>query len=395
MKSDIRLGVVTTNRADYGLLKPLIDELSSDSYFDLKLLVTGSHYSSKHGYTVGQILDDGVSIDYGVDIVPVNDTEDAISKVVGESISAFSNIYSKTEFDGIIVLGDRYELWGAVIPAVIHKIPIIHIHGGEATEGLIDDPVRHSITKMASIHFPSMKVYGKRIRQMGERSDRVHVVGALGIDNIMKLKRYSKQELEEELGVSDLHNVALMTYHPVTLDQYEHAGNQIKEVLEALLSRNIKTLITMPNTDTGSNQILEVVEKYVKKYPDQLYLYSSLGQKRYLSAMSYVAFMIGNSSSGILESASFKLPVINVGDRQKGRVKPLNIIDVPCKKEYLEEAIDYVCKECFRKKLINLENPYGSGNAAQKIKKILKKIDFSDKNSLLKKGFVDIKIEGG
>jgi UDP-hydrolysing UDP-N-acetyl-D-glucosamine 2-epimerase len=306
-------------------------------------------------------------------------------------LAGFSSLFQKRQPDLVIVLGDRYELWALCIAAVIHKIPIVHLHGGESTLGLIDDPVRHSVTKMSTFHFASIEAYAKRIIQMGENPNRVYVVGALGIDNIKNMRLMDIREVSEYTGVDfGQKNVALLTYHPVTLDDYTLAGHQTQEILEALIQTTLFTLITMPNADTGGNTIYQIIEMYSQKYPDRFRFVKSLGQQGYLSAMKYAKLMIGNSSSGIIESASFKLPVINIGDRQGGRFKPANVIDCVCSIESIMGTLDKALSEDFTRSILDIENPYGDGTAAKRIVNILRDIDLSDKSTLIKKGFYDI-----
>jgi UDP-hydrolysing UDP-N-acetyl-D-glucosamine 2-epimerase len=379
--------VVTTSRADYGLLYPLIKKFDEDDYFHYDLAVTGSHLSALHGNTVEKIKEDGFGIAESIDITMQNDTENDICNAIAKGLKGFSSVFQKKKFDLMIVLGDRYELWSACIAAAIHKIPIAHIHGGEVTEGAIDNSIRHSITKMAAIHFPSIDLYGKRIIQMGEKPERVFVVGALGIDNINNIELMTKEELSIYSGVNFDKDIALMTYHPVTLDEYKDASKQIYEVLEALLETDLFVLITMPNADTGSKTIFEIIEKYIQLYPQKFQLIKNLSQRAYLSAMKYAKLMIGNSSSGIIESASFKLPVVNIGDRQAGRFKPGNVVDVSCSKSAIISAIYKVLSNDFMKSISNIENPYGDGNTAERIIKVLKSIDFTKRSNLLKKEF--------
>ena len=292
--------------------------------------------------------------------------------------------------DLILILGDRYELWAISIAAVIHKIPIAHIHGGESTFGLIDDPIRHSITKMSTFHFAAIDTYAKRIIQMGEHPRRVFVVGALGIDNILSIPLLDKNQLSEITGMDFNKSIALMTYHPVTLDDYNEAENQIREILNTLCNTELRVLMTMPNTDTSGDIIYKHIQKFTQYYPDQFKLIKSLGQKNYLSAIKYAKLMIGNSSSGIIESTPFKIPVINIGDRQKGRHKTPNIIDCECNRASINSAIKKALSQEFKNSIQKIVSPYGDGKTADRIIKILESIDFTSKSALLKKGFFDL-----
>lgn len=387
----LNIMVVTTSRADYGLLYPLIKKMKEDGYFNLYLIATGAHLSSFHGSTIEKIKEAGFIVDSIVDLNQKGDTENDLCNSIAIGINGFSRIIIEYEPDAVLVLGDRYELWSVCIPAVIHKVPIIHLHGGEATHGLVDDPIRHSITKMASVHFPSIDIYGKRIIQMGEEPENIYIVGALGIDNIKNIDLMDKKALSEYIGIDFANkDVALMTYHPVTLEEYGAGSLQVREILEALLETQLFTLITMPNSDTGSNEIYKVKAEFVKLFPEKFKMVKNLGQRAYLSAMKHSKLMIGNSSSGIIESASFRLPVVNVGDRQAGRFKPINVIDTICSKEYILKAINRALSDEFINSISELDNPYGDGNTAERIVKILKSINFADKSRILKKGFFDL-----
>ncbi|KNY28620.1 UDP-N-acetylglucosamine 2-epimerase [Pseudobacteroides cellulosolvens] len=386
----LETAVVTTSRADYGLLYPLINKLFMDSFFNIKLIVTGSHLSSVFGNTIDQIINDGFTSLLKVQTYNGRDDEKGITAAVAKGIIGFSDLFSKKRFDLIIVLGDRYELWSVVVAAVIHKIPIIHIHGGESTEGSTDEVVRHSVTKSASIHFPSISQYARRIIAMGENPERVFTVGALGIDNIKNSKLMEIDELSESLGVDFKKGVAIMTFHPVTMDNYNAAAAQVKELLDTLTDIGIYTIMTMPNADAGGNSIYMCMEDHVKRFPDKFKIAKNMGSVVYLSAMRHAHMMIGNSSSGIIESASFKLPVVNIGDRQAGRLRPENVIDCSCNRASIKEAVKKALSKEFIKGLENVTNPYGDGNTADKIIKILKEIDFGEKEKLLKKKFYDI-----
>lgn len=385
--SKVRFLVVTTSRADYGILYPLLKAMEQDESFELLLSVTGSHLSKEYGYTLDEIKGDGFKADVLVNMNPENDSSLEISNSISKGILGFAESYKRISPDGVIVLGDRYELYAACIPALISRIPIVHIHGGEVTKGAMDDAIRHCITKMASIHFASCGEYAERIIRMGENPSYVHDVGALAVDNIMNTSLYGREELSGITGIDFNKNVALLTYHPVTLDGYEDAARQIDEVLEAVLSTDLKCLITMPGADTAGLAVFKRLEYYAKKYPEKLKLVKSLGRKGYLSAMKYSSIMIGNSSSGIIESPSYRLPVVNIGDRQEGRIKASNIIDCECSKNEILKAIEKGLHPIFKSSLAGLVSPYGTGSTAQKICEVLKEIDFKNKQVLLKKGF--------
>lgn len=382
--------VVTTGRADYGLLYPLIIKIIENDCFELQLIATGTHLSPVHGKTIQLIEEDGLQVTEKIEMTMKSDTENAISNSISIGLMGFSKIYDRLRPDLVIVLGDRYELWSVCMPAVIHKIPIAHIHGGEATFGLIDDPIRHSVTKMSAFHFASIDLYAKRIIQMGENPERVFVVGAIGLDNIKTIPLMTCKELSECTNVDFAGKVALMTYHPVTLDNYDSAEQQIQEVLDALVKTDLFILTTMPNSDTSGNIIYQKLESYSQQYPEKFKLIKNLGQKAYLSAMNFSELMVGNSSSGILESASFKLPVLNIGDRQGGRFKPINVVDCVCSQEAITNSINKVLSHEFKQSIAYLESPFGDGDTSTRIVKVLETVDFNNKSEFLKKGFYEL-----
>lgn len=386
----LSIAVVTTSRADYGLLYPLIKKIQYDDYFKLDLIVTGSHLSDLHGKTINAIKENGFDVQYAIEMTAEGDTENDICNSIAAGLKGFSKLYMDIAPDLVLVLGDRYELLSACIAAVIHKIPIAHIHGGEVTEGAVDDCIRHSITKMAAIHFPSIEPYGKRIIQMGEDPTRVHIVGALGIDNIKNIELMDIYELSEYTGVDFSKDVALITYHPVTTDNYKDAYEQIRLILDALLHSDLFSVVSAPNADTAYNSIYKVIMDYTGAYPHKFKLIKNLGQRAYLSSMKYAKVMVGNSSSGIIESASFRIPVVNIGDRQKGRLKPQNVIDTQCDPSSICASINAALSKDFKNSIFKLKNPYGDGNTANRIINILKTIDIKNKQAFLKKSFFDI-----
>lgn len=388
----IKIAVITTTRADYGLLSPLLREMQKNSSIDMHLLVSGTHLLEHYGNTLQYIIEDGVQVSYTISIYEEDFISDELHSAlaIAKAAEQCGRIFQKEKYDGILVLGDRYELLGFCSAAVVNRIPIIHIHGGEITEGAIDDKIRHAITKLSSIHFPSIQEYADRIIQMGENRNRVHAVGALGIDNIMHLPLLEKQELLSDLNIETMLPISAVTYHPVTSQCAEEAKKEIIEVLEGLLASEVFSIITMPNSDAGGDYIYDQIVKYEQKYPARFIIKKSLGQKRYLSLLKCADIMVGNSSSGILESASFLLPTVNIGDRQKGRMAPRNVINCPCSREEISLAIKKGMSKDFLDSLKGYVNPYGDGNTAQKITEILKSIDFTDK-SLVSKGFEDMK----
>lgn len=382
-----KIAVITATRAEYGLLRPLVEELMKECEFDCKLIVTGTHLLQRYGKTVQFIKNDGIPIQYEVPIM--DEEENNQCDIIAEGLKKFSWIYEKEKYDAIIVLGDRYELYGFCIPALMQRIPIIHIHGGEKTEGAVDEKIRHSITKMASIHFPSIEEYAKRIIQMGENPKYVYSVGALGIDNVLKLPLLEKEKLEQELDIDFAQNIAIVTFHPVTLDGVTDAKKQAQIVFRTLVRMNLFLVVTMPNSDMGGDDITQIILDYAKEYPDKIKFIKSLGQIRYLSCLKYASIVIGNSSSGIIETASFRIPTVDIGDRQRGRMKPQNVIHCECEERDIEASVERGLSEQFRKQISNYINPYGDGKTATRMVNILKGMNWDD-TRLIKKEFYDI-----
>lgn len=385
-----KIAVITATRAEYGLLYPLIKELMSDCFFECHVIVTGTHLAEKYGHTIDYIEKDNINVAYKIDIL--ENSSNTPSKIVANAITKFADLYQEEKYDAVIILGDRYELYGFTIPALLLNIPIIHIHGGEKTEGAVDEKIRHSITKMASIHFPSIEEYRKRIIQMGEAPERVFAVGALGLDNIIRMPLLEKEVLEERLQIKIAENTALVTFHPVTLETVEESKRQVTELLNALLKSPLCSIITMPNCDIGGDEVLSILLEYVNAYKDRFVFIKSLGQVNYLSCLKYVKLVIGNSSSGIIETASFHLPTINIGERQKGRYAPDNVIQCQCDGRAIQDAIALGMSDKFREELKNYINPYGDGHTAERIVKILKTLNW-DNDQLIKKKFFDISFE--
>nr|WP_243755406.1 UDP-N-acetylglucosamine 2-epimerase [Thiomicrorhabdus sp. 6S3-12] len=381
-------GIVTTSRADYGLLKPLWSELQ-ETEFKTTMIATGSHLMEAHGKTLSTIKADDVTPLESVDLMLAGDSEMDVCRAVAVGIEKFSELYSSLKFDLLIVLGDRYELIAACNAALIHKIPIAHLHGGEATFGALDEAIRHSVTKMATLHFVSHEVYRRRVIQMGESPDRVWNVGAIGLDNFRQVNGWTQNELEQKTGLDFSQPVLLVTFHPVTLDSYQDAEAQADELVSALENLPYQVLATLPNADAGSQQIIQRLQVAHKLHPQRFTVVSSLGMEGYISAMRYSSAMVGNSSSGILEAASFRLPVVNIGDRQAGRIQPGNVIQVECQFEQIKEAVAKALSKDFKASISSLVNPYGEGETAKKIVARLSEVSFEDKQVLLKKSFLD------
>jgi len=385
-----KICVVTGTRADYGLLYWLLKEIDNDENLELQLVATAMHLSPEFGLTYKTIEEDGFEITDNVELLLSSDSEIAVSKAIGLGCISFAETFQKLNPDMVLVLGDRFEIFSAASAAMIMKIPLVHLHGGETTQGAIDEALRHSITKMATYHFPATEKYKKRIIQMGEQSERVFNFGMAGLDNIYKLDLLSKKELESSLDFKLDHKTALVTYHPVTLDDNSTEVN-INNLLSALDQFELNIIFTKSNADTGGRIINQKIAEYVEMNSDKSIFVDSLGQLRYLSALKHFDLMIGNSSSGITEAPSFKLPVVNIGDRQKGRVKAENIIDTNNSFSEITKSIKEALSTEFKQQISNLINPYDKyqdGRTSEKIKDKLKTIPLN--NNILKKEFNDI-----
>lgn len=364
--------LVTGSRAEYGLLRPLIEAINSDSAFTLQLLVTGSHLSPEFGLTYREIEADGYRIDERVEVIMSSDSPVGICKSMGLGLIGFSEAYTRLQPDLVIVLGDRYEIFSAVSAAHISRIPVAHLHGGEVTEGAFDDALRHSITKMSHFHFTSTEVYRRRVIQLGESPDRVFNVGAIGLDNIRCLKLLSQEELEASLGLKFNRRNLLCTFHPVTLEENTslHQVQSLFNVLEQLKDTNI--IFTKTNADTDGRVINEMIDEFTQKESNRYHSFVSMGQIRYLSAMKYVDAVIGNSSSGIIEAPSFGIGTVNIGNRQTGRIKSSTVIDCEPTETGIASGLKTLYSPEFKSLCKRATNPYGEGQTAPGIISILK-----------------------
>ena len=382
-----KICVVTGSRAEYGLLRWVIDEIEKSKKLDLTLIVTGMHLSPEFGLTIDEIKKDGYKVSDKVEMLLSSDSPSAISKSIGLGLIGFSDKFDLYKPDLLILLGDRFEIFSAAISGLISCIPIAHIHGGESTQGVIDESIRHSITKMSNLHFVAASAYEKRVIQLGESPKYVFNVGGLGIDNINKLRLLTKYNLQEfmdfEFGLKNL----IITFHPVTLEK-NSSRKQVEELLDALDSfLDINYVFTMPNSDTDGRVIMKMIEDFCKNRKNAK-CYKSLGQINYLSCLKYVDGVVGNSSSGLIEAPSFKKGTINIGNRQKGRLKAKSVIDCSAKKSDIVSAIKKLYSAEFQAKLSKTVNPYGNGGASKEIIKIITKIDLKN---IVKKKFHDIK----
>ena len=322
-----KICVVTGTRAEYGILKPLLRKVKEDNELELQLVVTGMHLSPEFGLTYKQIEEDNFRISEKVEILLSSDTPIGISKSMGLAMISFSEVFDRLKPDLLVLLGDRYEMLSVASSAMVARIPIAHIHGGETTEGAIDEAIRHSVTKMSYLHFTSTEEYRKRVIQLGENPNRVFNVGAMGVEEILNTNLLSKEELEKELDFKIDSKTALVTFHPVTLEE-NTSEEQFQNILDALDNfKDLKVIFTKANSDTDGRIINKMIDEYVIKNKGKAKAFTSLGQLKYYSTIKYTDFVLGNSSSGILEVPTFKKPTINIGDRQKGRIQAFSIIN--------------------------------------------------------------------
>ena len=382
-----KICVVTAARAEYGLLASLMKEIKDEPSLELQVIATGMHLSPEFGLTYKQIESDGFKINKKVEILLSADTPSSISKTMGLAQISFADAFEELKPDMIVILGDRYEMLAVASVATIFRIPIAHISGGETTEGAIDEAIRHSITKMSHLHFTAAEEFRARVIQLGENPNTVYNVGDIDIDVIKKMQLLSKDAFEKainfELGPKNM----LVTFHPSTLED-STSEQQMKELLNALNEyQDVKFIFTMPNSDTDGRIIIKMINDYVSKNTERAISFQSMGQLNYLSALQYVDMAVGNSSSGIVEVPYFKIPTINIGDRQKGRLQAENTINCPPKKEAIVEAINKAYSQKFQALLNDFKNPYNGEDVAFKIKEVIVNTDLT---KILKKKFYDI-----
>jgi len=370
------IGIVTGTRAEYGLLSRTIELLQNNERFDTRIFVCGAHLSPEHGYTISELESNNVKNIIPVEMLMSSATRVGIAKSVGLATMSFADAFSRENLDAIMVLGDRYEILAAAQAAMFLDIPLIHIHGGEVTEGAFDDAIRHSVTKMANIHFPAAEGFAKRICQLGENPNSVFVVGAPGIDNILNTTRMEKVELEANLGFKLDKPLALVTYHPVTKTKNSNE-NDITPLVNVIKNNpQLNYVITFPNADGGGKVIIDKWQAIA--HLDNVHLIPSLGFIRYLSLMEHVDCIVGNSSSGIIEAPSFYVGTVNIGSRQQGRPRANSIIDVEMNESAISLALNKCCLPHFKECLDNIENPYGMGGTAKIIVELLSKLNFDD-----------------
>ncbi|MDH6027901.1 UDP-N-acetylglucosamine 2-epimerase [Vibrio splendidus] len=372
-----KVAVFTGTRAEYGLLFWLLKDIQSDPDLTLQLLVSGMHLSPEFGETYQQIEKDGFKIDEKIEILLSSDSAVGTAKSMGLGVLGFSDSLARLQPDVLVILGDRFEALAAAQTAMILRIPIVHLHGGEITEGAYDDAIRHAITKLSYLHGTSTDEYRQRVIQLGEAPERVQNVGAIGLDHLKRADFMSLGELGESLNFSLTKPFFLVTYHPVTL------GNEApEEAFQALLNAlncfpEHQVILTYPNADDGGRRIIPMLEAYSASQPDRVLAIPSLGQVRYLSAVKYAAAVIGNSSSGIIEVPAFDVPTVNIGSRQKGRLAAKSVLHCEANRADIERAIRSANEREYKETAEEIENPYGQGNTSKKVIEMIKTLDFN------------------
>jgi UDP-hydrolysing UDP-N-acetyl-D-glucosamine 2-epimerase len=382
-----RIAVVTTTRADFGIYRPLLKRLAADDGISLHLIAGGMHLRPEFGMTIEEIGEAGFAVAARVDLLSGDDSPLGVAEAMARATRGFAEAYAALAPDIVVILGDRFEMHAAAVAAQPLRIPLAHLHGGELTLGALDDSFRHSMTKLAHLHFVATETFRRRVLQMGEEPWRVVVCGALGLDNLNDTPPLTAAELEARIGMPLTPAPLLVTFHPETRDAIP-AAEQAGALLKALDAAGLPVVFTAPNADAGGREIRRLIEKYVAAHPAAR-LVDSLGTPGYFALMGKAAAMVGNSSSGIIEAASFKLPVVNIGDRQQGRPRAANIIDVPRQAEAILAGIRQATSDAFRASLAGLRNPYAAERpAGEIIHRALTSVPLDD--VLLKKGFVDL-----
>ena len=384
-----RICVLTGTRAEYGLLKRVILKLKVIPELDVRVVVTGAHLSPEFGLTYQEIEKDRISIDEKIEILLSGDTAASISKSMGLAIIGFADYLAKSAPDMLLVLGDRYETLSVCCAAMNQRIPIAHLYGGETTEGAVDESIRHAITKLSYLHFTSTEQHRNRVIQLGEQPERVFCVGSLGIENILQEELLSKSELEIALDFKLDKPYAVVTFHPVTLEE-NNSADQFKALLSACFNhKEMKFIFSKANADTNGRIINEMIDAFVEKY-DNAIAFDSLGMVRYLSALKYSVMVMGNSSSGLVEAPSLGIPTVNIGDRQKGRLQSDSVINCQPILGEIEKAMSFALTEEVQTRAKKTVNPYGNGEASEKIAETIK--DFLLTKTIdLKKRFFDLR----
>ncbi len=381
-----KICVVTGTRAEFGLLRWLMQDIAGCDDLELQVIATGMHLSPEFGMTVREVEAAGFIVDARVEMLLSADTATGVTKSMGLGLIGFADALERLRPDLLLVLGDRFEIWAAATSALIAGVPIAHLHGGETTEGAFDEAIRHSITKMSHLHFVGAEPYRQRVIQLGEQPDRVFLVGGLGVDAIKRVPLLDRTRLEAALDFHLGHRNLLVTFHPVTLEVGSSA-QQMAELLAALHDlEDTRLIFTLPNADTGGRELISMVESFVAAHPNAR-AYPSLGQQRYLSCLQFVDGVVGNSSSGLAEAPSFGIGTVNIGNRQKGRLSASSVIDCESDRLSIRVALERLYDPAFRTSLRSTVNPYGDGGASRKIVEILREQPL---DQLLKKTFFDL-----
>lgn len=372
------ISVLTTTRADFGLLRPTIARLQESSDFNLDLIVGGNHVSEDYGFTLNEIKATKIRIGKVIDLPIENATPESLTNYSGLFLKELGHHFTNQKPDLLFVLGDRFEILAAAFAATIHGIPIAHAHGGEITAGAIDDQIRNAVTKLAHLHFTSHDENSKRILKMAENETFIHNVGAFGFESIQNLQLLSKQELEQDLSFKFDTPVCILTFHPETL-QKEQTIHNLKSLLSSLKSvKELKIIATYPNADHLGLEFIQELKTFQKEEGDRVLLIPSLGQLRYLSCLKYIDFVIGNSSSGIIEVPSFSIPTLNIGNRQEGRLGSKSIIHVKSNKEAITKAIWRALSDDFKEQCKAFQNPYEKPNTSQHVIEVLRNTKLED-----------------
>ena len=386
MAATREIAAVTTSRADFGLLQPVVDRIRDDASLELRLLVSGAHFSPLYGSTVREIEELKFAYENGLEMRLDSDSPEAISKSLGVGVLGFAQAFAVRRPDLLIVIGDRIEMVCAAFAAIPFNIPIAHLYGGKVTEGAIDELTRHALTKMSHLHFVTTQRHAERVMQMGEEAWRVFNYGSPGLDRIHLYERRSRAAVCSEIGVGEDRPFLLVTFHPVTLEALQR-HEQVRAFMEALRRTQVQLVITYPNADAGSSEIIDALERFAAEEPGRVRLIKNAGPRLYFDLMASAGAMVGNSSSGIAEAPSFELPVVNVGTRQTGFERAGNVIDVGHAADEVLAGIERALDPAFRASLRGLKNPYGDGNSSARIVAELKSVPLDDR--LLRKKFVD------
>ena len=385
-----RICVVTGTRAEYGLLRTFMQEITQHEALDLSLVVTGSHLANSTGATIDEVNQDAFPVVAKIPILSDAHGELDVAKATGKAISNLAASFQQIQPDLIVLLGDRFETFAAAVAATLIRIPIAHFHGGETTEGAFDESFRHAITKMSHFHFTATERYRKRVIQLGEHPDSVFHIGALGIDAIENCNYLSRGELEKELEIQWQTQNLLVTFHPVTLEKTS-AEKQISNLLKALEQLpNLGLIFTMPNADPESEPIRQKIIDFCRVHSHRAWCFDSLGQQKYFSALNVVDAVVGNSSSGLIEAPSFGIPTVNIGNRQKGRDCGTSVIHCEAEFDSIVDAIRKALDEEMRQQAANTKNIYGEPGAAKKSVEILRKASL---DGILKKAFFDVEFQ--